>query len=264
MSRYIYFIFFISLVYESLSAEPQRLRLSTTSSTENSGLLSVLHPLFEKKYNTRISVIAVGTGKALRLAKNGDVDVILVHAPEAELEFVNKGYGILRSPVMQNDFIIIGPQNDPAKLKSSKNIKNALSRLIKTEHLFISRGDDSGTHKKENYLWGIAGYKPVGDWYLSVGQGMGQTLIIADNKQAYTLSDRGTYFAYKDKIELDIVFENDYQLLNPYHVIIVSPEKHPHINFDLAKKYSEFLRSEEAQNMIKNYKIKDKFLFLPN
>ena len=264
MSRYIFFIFFISVVFRSLSAEPQRLRLSTTTSTENSGLLSVLHPPFEKKYNTRISVIAVGTGKALRLAENGDVDAILVHAPKEELEFVNKGYGISRFPVMQNDFIIVGPNTDPARLKRSKDIRNALLRLIKTEYLFVSRGDDSGTHKKENYLWNMAGYKPVGDWYLSVGQGMGQTLIIADNKQAYTLSDRGTYLAYKDKIKLDIVFENDYQLLNPYHIIIVSPKRHPHINFTLAKKYSEFLRSEEAKTIIRNFKVKGKALFLPN
>tara|TARA_B100001996_G_scaffold166446_1_gene126899 strand:+ start:393 stop:1187 length:795 start_codon:yes stop_codon:yes gene_type:complete len=264
MSRYILFIFLISVVFRSLFAEPQRLRLSTTTSTENSGLLSVLHQPFEKKYNTRISVIAVGTGKALRLAENGDVDVILVHAPKAELDFVNKGYGVLRSPVMQNDFIIVGPNTDPAGLKQSRNIKNALLRLIQSEYLFVSRGDDSGTHKKENSLWSVAGYKPIGDWYISVGQGMGQTLIIANNKQAYTLSDRGTYLAYKDKIKLDIVFENDYQLLNPYHVILVSPDKHPHINFDLAKKYSEFLRSEEAKTIIKNFKVKGSALFLPN
>ena len=264
MLRYILFIFFISVFFRGLSAETQRLRLSTTTSTENSGLLSVLHPPFEKKYNTRISVIAVGTGKALRLAENGDVDVMLVHAPQAELEFINKGFGVLRLPVMQNDFIIVGPTTDPAKLKQAKDIRSALLRLIKTEYLFVSRGDDSGTHKKENYLWSTLGYKPIGDWYLSVGQGMGPTLIITDNKQAYTLSDRGTYLAYKNKIKLDIVFENDYQLNNPYHVIIVSPEKHPHINFTLAKKYVEFLRSEEAQTIIKNFQIKGETLFTPN
>ena len=264
MLRYILFIFFISVFFRGLSAETQRLRLSTTTSTENSGLLSVLHPPFEKKYNIRISVIAVGTGKALRLAENGDVDVVLVHAPKAELEFINKGFGASRYPVMQNDFIIVGPTTDPAELKQAVDIRDALLRLIKTEYFFVSRGDDSGTHKKENYLWSTSDYKPIGDWYLSVGQGMGQTLIIADNKQAYTLSDRGTYLAYRDKIKLEIVFENDYQLNNPYHIIIVSPEKHPHINFTLAKKYVEFLRSEEAQTIINNFKIKGEKLFSSN
>ena len=263
MLRFIFFILLIFGANNSSFSEPQRLRLSTTTSTENSGLLARLHPPFEKKYNVKISVIAVGTGKAIRLAKNGDVDVILVHAPKAELKFIQEGYGIERLPVMHNDYVIVGPKNDPAKLKYSNNIKDAMSRLVRAEHLFISRGDDSGTHKKENSLWEMIEYQPKGKWYLSVGQGMGQALIMADNKQAYTLSDRSTYLAYHNKIELDIVFENDYQLINPYHVIIVSPKIHPHVNLNLAKKYVEFIRSQKGQNIIKDYKINNKKLFSP-
>ncbi|MEC7875660.1 MAG: substrate-binding domain-containing protein [Pseudomonadota bacterium] len=264
MSRFIFFIFLISVFFSSLSAETRRLRLSTTTSIENSGLLAKLHPPFEKKYNVKIDVIAVGTGKAIRLAENGDVDVMLVHAPKAEFKFIEEGYGIERLSVMQNDFIIVGPNTDPANLKYTQNIKDALFKLADTENLFISRGDDSGTNKKEKYLWEMVDLKPNGDWYLSVGQGMGQTLIIADNKQAYTLSDRGTYLAYKEKITLSIVFENDHQLQNPYHVIIVSPEKHPHVNYILAKKYVEFIRSEEGQGIIKDFKVNGEKLFLPN
>ena len=264
MSRFIFFIFLISVFFSSLSAETRRLRLSTTTSIENSGLLAKLHPPFEKKYNVKIDVIAVGTGKAIRLAENGDVDVILVHAPKAEFKFIEEGYGIERLSVMQNDFVIVGPNTDPANLKYTQNIKDALFKLADTESFFISRGDDSGTHKKEKHLWEMVDLKPNGDWYLSVGQGMGQTLIIADNKQAYTLSDRGTYLAYKEKITLSIVFENDHQLQNPYHVIIVSPEKHPHVDYISAKKYVEFIRSEEGQSIIKYFKINGEKLFLPN
>jgi len=263
MSRFILFIFTV-VIFGNLFAEPRRLKLSTTTSTENSGLLTELHPPFEKKYNVRVSVIAVGTGKAIRLAENGDVDVILVHAPKAELKFVEEGYGIERLPVMHNDFIIVGPNTDPANLKSMQNIENAMLALLSTKTLFISRGDDSGTHKKENYLWEMIGHKPSGDWYLSIGQGMGQALIIADNKQAYTLTDRGTYLAYKSKIKLDIVFEDSHHLINSYHAIIVSPDKHPHTNFILAKKYLEFLRSKEGKSIIKNYKVNGETLFSPS
>jgi len=264
MSRFIFFIFLISVVFSSLFAEPRRLRLSTTTSTENSGLLTKLHPPFEEKYNVKIDVIAVGTGKAIRLAKNGDVDVVLVHAPKAEFKFIEEGYGIERLSVMQNDFVIVGPNIDPANLKYSQNIEDAMFKLADTQSFFISRGDDSGTHKKEKYLWELTELNPNGYWYLSVGQGMGQTLIIADNKQAYTLSDRGTYLAYKNRIKLDIVFENNHHLKNPYHVIIVSPEKHPHIDYALAKKYVEFIRGVEGQSIIKNFKVNGETLFLPN
>ena len=264
MARIILFIIFINGSFGGVLAETQRLRLAVTTSTENSGLIAKINPLFEQKHNVKVDIIAVGTGKAIRLAKNGDVDLIFVHAPEAEKEFVAEGYGIERLPVMKNDFIIVGPKNDPARLKDSKNIYDAMSQLIKTQHIFISRGDNSGTHKKENFLWKMIDEKPVGDWYFSVGRGMGQTIIMADEKQAYTLSDRGTYLTYRAKIELDIVFEGDHQLINPYHVVIVAPEKHPHVKIDLARKYSEFIRSEEGQNIIRNFKVHGEVLFSPN
>lgn len=243
------------------SAEIERLRMATTTSTDNSGLLAVLNSLFEKEQGVKLDVISVGTGKAIRLGKNGDVDLILVHAPGAEKEFVDEGYGVEREPVMHNDFVIIGPENDPANLKSAKNINEAMSKLMKSKQTFISRGDDSGTHKKEKNLWQRTKKKPTGDWYLSVGQGMGVVLRIASDKEAYTLTDRGTYLAYKEKIKLKVMFENDEALFNPYHVIMVNPVKHPHTKIKLARKYSEFIRSEEGQTLIRDFKVNGERLF---
>lgn len=251
-------------VYTSIVGAVDTLRLATTTSTENTGLLTVLHPPFEKKSGINVHVIAVGTGKALRLAQDGDVDVVLVHAPPAEIEFVNAGYGIEREPVMHNDFVILGPPGDPAKLKVSGSLSDAMKRIYQSGQSFISRGDDSGTHQKELELWGIAGLKPEGAWYLSVGQGMGQVLQIANEKLGYTLSDRGTYLAYQDKIELAIVYENAPELANPYHVIIVNPERHPHTKVDLAREYSAFLRGEEGQGIIRNYQVNGHQLFFPD
>ena len=198
------------------------------------------------------------------MGKNGDVDFILVHAPAAEMEFVNGGYGVEREPVMHNDFVIVGPAADPAGLKEAKNISAVMSRLIQGQHTFISRGDDSGTHKKEKELWQKTNREPSGDWYLSVGQGMGVVLRIANDKKAYTLTDRGTYLAYKDKMKLQVVFENDVTLFNPYHVILVNPVKHPHVKVDLARKYSEFIRGAEGQELIRNFKVNGSILFHPD
>jgi tungstate transport system substrate-binding protein len=247
-----------------LQAEVERLKMATTTSTDNSGLLAVLNPPFEKKYGVKLDVISVGTGKAIRLGKNGDVDLILVHAPAAEKKFVNEGFGIERESVMYNDFVIVGSLEDPANLKSAKNINEAMNRLMREKHIFISRGDDSGTHKKEKNLWQMVGSEPFGSWYLSVGQGMGIVLRIADDKEAYTLTDRGTYLAYKDKMKLRVLFENDEALFNPYHIIMVNPEKHPHTKIELARKYSEFIRSKEGQGLIRNFKINGEVLFHPD
>jgi len=246
------------------SAEVERLKMATTTSTDNSGLLAVLNPPFEKKYGIKLDVISVGTGKAIRLGMNGDVDLILVHAPGAEKNFVDAGFGIERKLVMHNDFVIVGSDDDPAKLKTAKNINEAMSRLMQQKHIFVSRGDDSGTHKKEKNLWAMIGDQPSGKWYLSVGQGMGIVLRIADDKEAYTLTDRGTYLAYKDKMKLRVLFEKDNALFNPYHVIMVNPEKHPHTKIELARKYSEFIRSEEGQDLIRNFKINEEELFHPD
>jgi len=246
------------------SAEVVRLKMATTTSTDNSGLLAVLNPPFENKYNVKLDVISVGTGKAIRLGKNGDVDLIFVHAPAAEKKFIAEGSGIEREPVMHNDFVIVGPTTDPADLKNAEGVVEAMSRLMQEKHVFVSRGDDSGTHKKEKSLWKMTGKAPVGDWYLAVGQGMGVVLRIADDKEAYTLTDRGTYLAYKDKMKLSVMFENDPGLFNPYHVIMVSHKRHPHAKIDLARKYSEFIRSDEGQNLIRTFKVNGEVLFHPD
>jgi tungstate transport system substrate-binding protein len=266
MKKFLSFSFLtllLSLSFQS-NAEVERLKMATTTSTDNSGLLAVLNPPFEKKYKVKMDVISVGTGKAIRLGKNGDVDLIFVHAPGAEKKFVDEGYGIEREAVMHNDFVIVGPENDPVGLKGAKNIKEAMSKLTETKHIFVSRGDDSGTHKKEKSLWAEVGAQPSGNWYLAVGQGMGVVLRIADDKEAYTLTDRGTYLAYKDKMKLRVLFENDEALFNPYHVIMVNPVKHPHTKIDLARKYADFIRGEEGQELIRNFKVNGELLFHPD
>ena len=245
-------------------AAQERLRLATTTSTENSGLLEVLHPPFEARHNVKVDVIAVGTGKALRLGENGDVDILMVHAPVAEQAFIASGFGSDRLPVMHNDFVLIGPPDDPADVKSAMNIVDAMKRITGSSAAFISRGDDSGTHKKELSLWETAGLEPGGNRYLSVGQGMGAVIKIADDKQAYTLSDRGTYLAFLDKVELKIVYAGDESLFNPYHLILLNVKKHPHINADLAKRYAGFVRSPEGQKIIADFRIAGEQLFYPD
>ena len=249
----------------------ERLKLATTTSTENSGLLKMLHPPFAARYNVRVDVIAVGTGKALRLGENGDVDVLLVHAPAAEQAFVAQGYGRARLPVMHNDFVLLGPPDDPADVKSAGTIAAAMQRIAAGgagsvpgfRSGFISRGDDSGTHKKELALWHAAGLQPGGEWYLSVGQGMGAVIKIADDKQAYTLSDRGTYLAFRSKIGLEIVHAGAEILFNPYHVILLNEARHPHIQADLARHYADFIRSPEGQQLIADFKIAGEQIFYP-
>jgi len=253
----------IILTFNPVMAE-EYLRIATTTSTENTGLLAVLHPPFEQKTGVSVHVIAVGTGKALRLAQDGDVDLVLVHASEAEIEFVESGFGIERQPVMHNDFILLGPPDDPAQLRQAKSLEDAMSRIQQSRHDFISRGDDSGTHKKELELWQRAAIIPEGQWYLSVGQGMGQVLQIANEKLAYTLSDRGTWLAFKDKIEIEIVFENAPELDNPYHVILVNPQRHPHTKVHLAREYAKYITGEEGQKIIREFSVNGQPLFYPD
>lgn len=242
----------------------ESLKMSTTTSTENSGLLAVLNPAFEKKHNVRMDVIAVGTGKALRIGGNGDVDVVFVHAPAAELKYVKEGLFIDRSAVMHNDFVIVGPESDPAGIASAKSATDALAKIATSGSPFISRGDDSGTHKKEKTLWVAAGIMPAGNWYQAAGQGMGAVLRIADDKQAYALTDRGTQIAYSDKMALKVKFEGDSALFNPYHVMAVNPENHPHVRYDLAKKYIDFVTSEEGQAIIAGFRKGGEQLFYPD
>lgn len=244
----------LAIAGQSLAAE--RLRLSTTTSTENSGLLKVLLPVFEKQHTCKVDVIAVGTGKALKLAEAGDVDLTLVHARALEDAFVAAGHGVNRRDVMYNDFILIGPAKDPAGVKGAKTAVEALQRIARAKLLFVSRGDESGTHQKEKGLWKAAGIKPSGSWYLESGQGMGEVITMATERRGYTLADRGTYNAYRHaKSDLTIVFEGEQGLFNPYGVIAVNPKRHPHVNYPLAIKFIEFITGAEGQRLIANFKV---------
>jgi len=254
----------ILLLVASSSWGGDVLRMSTTTSTENSGLLAVLNPVFETKYNIKLEVIAVGTGKALKMGGQGDVDVVFVHAPAAELTYVESGDFINRTAVMHNDFVIVGPQNDPAKLSLAVTAKEALYKIAHTKSAFISRGDDSGTHKKEAILWAGADITPAGAWYIEVGQGMGAVLNIANEKQAYALTDRGTQIAFADKLSLAIAFEGDAVLFNPYHVMAVNPVKHEGAKHALAMKYIEFVTGKEGQDIIAGFRKGGQQLFYPD
>ncbi len=244
----------------------ERLTLATTTSTFDSGLLDVLVPAFEKKASCQVRVIAVGTGQALRLGRDGSADVLLVHDRKAEEQFVAEGYGVKRLDVMHNDFLIVGPKNDPVGIKGLK-VLEALRKIADAKSSFVSRGDDSGTHKKELSLWNSLKIKPSGRWYIESGTGMGVTLRIAIEKIAYTLCDRATWLFHKKEADnLDILVEGDNELFNPYSVIVVSPAKYPWVKYDLAKKFVDFLRGSEGQSIIRNYGV-DKFgcpLFFPD
>jgi tungstate transport system substrate-binding protein len=240
------------------------LRLSTTTSTENSGLLLVLNPVFEKKYGAKLEVIAVGTGKALKMGSQGDVDVVFVHAPTAELKYVASGDFIDRAAVMHNDFVIVGPKSDPANIATAASAVEALQRIAQTQSVFISRGDDSGTHKKEKTLWKDSGVKPSGHWYMEVGQGMGSVLTMSDEKQGYALTDRGTQIAFADKLSLQVAYEGDKALFNPYHVMAVNPKKHKGAQYMLAKKYIAFVTSAEGQAIIEDFRKGGQQLFYPD
>lgn len=242
----------------------KNIRLATTTSTDNSGLLNYLFPHFKNDTGYNIHVIAVGTGKAIKMGINGDVDVILVHALEAEQEFVKKGFGVKRYPVMYNDFVIIGASNDPASIKNSTSIQDAFKRIQKSKSLFISRGDDSGTHKKEKKLWASANIQPEGNWYREIGQGMGKAIQIANELDAYTLTDRGTWLSYKDKTYLEILYQGQTLLFNPYGIIAVNPKRYHDINIEGANALINWLTSKKGQNLIGQYKIENQVLFTPS
>lgn len=244
-------------------AQAVRLRLATTTSTDNSGLLNVLLPPFEEKYNVKVDVVAVGTGKALALGRNGDVDIVLVHAREAEDEFVKAGHGVNRRDVMYNDFVIAGPHEDPAGIAGMTDASKVLAKIADAEAPFVSRGDDSGTHKKEMLLWEIAGTVPNGRWYMETGQGMGATLQVAAEKRGYVLADRGTYIAYKENANLDVLCEGDPILRNPYGIIAVNPARHPHARYVEAMMLIAWITSPEGQRLIGNFERNGEQLFLP-
>jgi tungstate transport system substrate-binding protein len=239
-------------------------RLATTTSTENSGLLNDLLPRFGAATGYEVHVVAVGTGKALRMGRDGDVDVVLVHAPAAERRFVDEGYGEQRLPVMFNDFVIVGPPGDPAGLQQATSASDALKRIAQTNSAFVSRGDDSGTHKKELTIWREADLKPAGAWYREAGQGMGKVLQMADELDAYTLTDRGTWLAYRDKSRLRIAYQGHEELHNPYAIIAVSAKRYPDLNHQGAMALIEWIRGPEGQQAIAAYRKSGEQLFTPS
>jgi tungstate transport system substrate-binding protein len=240
-------------------AEQKSIILATTTSTQDSGLLDVLIPIFEKKTGYFVKTIAVGSGQAMAMGQKGEADVLLVHSPAAEKKFVAEGYGINRRIVMHNDFVIVGPPEDSAKIKGTKSASEAFKKIASTQALFLSRGDESGTHVKEMDIWKKAVVNPEGEkWYQQTGLGMGQTLSVAAEKKGYTLTDRGTYLAFKKNLGLDILVEGDAILLNVYHVIEVNPAKWPKVNVAGGKVFADFMVSRETQEIIKTFGV-DKF-----
>jgi tungstate transport system substrate-binding protein len=277
------------LVPATAQAADKFITMSTTTSTQASGLLDVLLPEFTKDTGIEVRVIAKGTGAAIRDGMDGNVDIIFVHAKQREENFVEDGFGTKRYAVMHNDFVILGPESDPAGVSGMSDAVAALEKIAEAEAEFVSRGDDSGTHTKERALWKktdvelhettlevtkkgktreLTFERPKGDWYLSVGQGMGGALTIAEEKQAYVLSDRGTYINYKfgrdQGYDLMVLVEGDPELYNPYGIIPVDPDKHPHVKYEMARQFAEWITSERGQTLIKNYKLHGKPLFIPD
>ena len=285
-------VFFLTCIIPGITIGADKLlTMSTTTSTENSGLLDVLLPQLEKDTGIQVKVIAKGTGAAIRDGMDGNVDIIFVHAKSREEKFVKDGYGAYRLGVMHNDFVIVGPDSDPAGIKGKRAAAEVLTVIGKSKAKFISRGDDSGTHTKEQALWKATGLSlktvtteiikkgkkrkvsfqhPVGlgKWYLSIGQGMGKTLTYAEEKQAYTLVDRGTYLKYKfgrkQGLDLEILCEGDPELYNPYGIIPVNPKKYSHVKFKLADRFAKWLVSPKAQGIIARYKIQGQQAFFPD
>jgi tungstate transport system substrate-binding protein len=273
------------------SASEKVLKMSTTTSTESSGLLDLLLPEFKKDTGIEVKVIAKGTGAAIRDGVDGNVDVIFVHARVPEDKFVADGFGTKRYAVMHNDFVIIGPDADPAGIKGMSDAGKALGKIAAAKAIFVSRGDDSGTHTKEQELWVESGASLIeqtqkiiskgkekavsfkvpagsGDWYVSIGQGMGKTITFAEEKQGYTMTDRGTYIKYKygktPSVELDILCEGGDALANPYGIIPVNPKKHPHVQYDMAMQFVNWIISERGQKLIGGYQLEGKQLFFPD
>lgn len=251
------------LCIQTVYASATVIRLATTTSTENSGLLSKLLPEFENATKNKVHVIAVGTGKALRLLQEGDVDVVLVHARAAEDKLVANGFGVNRKDVMYNDFVIVGDPKDPAKIKGMTDVAKALRQIAQHNAMFVSRGDESGTHKKEMFLWHEAQTIPDGQWYREAGQGMGKVLQIAGELSAYALTDRGTWLAYQKNSPLKVMVQGDSRLFNPYGIIAINPDKYPGANYAGAMQMINWITSKPAQNLIEDFKIDGESLFIP-
>jgi len=245
----------LTALVSSVLAASKTVILTTTTSTQDSGLLDVLVPMFEKQTGYSVKTVSVGTGQALALGGRGEADVVLVHAPETEKKYLAEGSMINRRLVMHNDFIIVGPAADPARIRGIRKATDAFHRIAGAKATFVSRGDNSGTNILEKKLWKQAGIEPEGSWYLQSGQGMGQTLGIAFEKLAYTLTDRGTYLAFKKRVTLEILVERDRPLLNIYSVMEVNPSRFPKVNASGGKAFADFMVSAEAQAVIKTFGV---------
>ncbi|MCC3145456.1 substrate-binding domain-containing protein [Halanaerobium sp. Z-7514] len=260
----LFFILIIFLVLTGSAAAQDRLILATTTSTENSGLLDELIPPFEEIFEVRVDVVSVGTGQAISLGANGDADIIFVHAREAEDEFIEAGYGVNRRDVMYNDFVILGPPNDPVGISELESAVEAFSAIANAEAEFISRGDDSGTNKKELSIWVEAGVDLTESWYIEGGQGMGASITMADEREAYIFADRGTFLAYSGEIDLEVLNSGDPVLFNPYGIIPVNPAYHSHVNYPMAMAFVGFVTSQAGQNIINNFSSYGEQLFYPD
>ncbi len=256
------------LVIGVLAFSPVRaadVRLATTTSTANTGLLDYLFPKFRERTGIIVRYVAVGTGAALKIGEQGDADLVMVHARDAEDKFMAAGFGVNRRDLMYNDFVILGPPSDPARIKGEKDAARALTRIRDAGANFVSRGDQSGTHIRELELWKAAGVEPKwSGYYLSIGQGMGTALVMAFEKHGYVLSDRGTFLAYRAKLDLQILVEGDKRLVNPYGVMAVNPKRFPKVNYTGAMQLIEWLTSEQGQRLIADYKVNGEQLFFPS
>jgi len=257
----------LTMAANPAAAQDESIIVQSTTSTQNSGLYDHILPMFQQKTGIQVNVVAVGTGQALENGRRGDGDVLLVHAKPAEEKFVAEGYGVQRHDVMYNDFVIVGPASDPAGVKGMDDAPAALGKIADEEAIFASRGDDSGTHKKEISLWGAAGVDPSeasGTWYRETGSGMGATLNAGIGMDAYVMTDRATWISFGNKANHEILVEGDEALFNQYGIIMVNPEKHPNVNVEAAQTFIDWILSDEGQNAIASFKVEGEQLFTPN